>query len=75
MIATPLLVAQLLVVAPGAANASPRDRRPWFWLGLAQLEQGRKAEARESLTRFLTLAPSRYDRQIGMGRDRLAQLR
>ncbi len=57
-----------------AANANPRDPRPWFWLGLAQMEEGKKAEARESLTRFLALAPSRYDRQIGMARDRLAQL-
>lgn len=57
-----------------AAAANPRDPRPWFWLGLAQIEEGKKAEARESLTHFLTLAPSRYDRQIGMARDRLAQL-
>lgn len=57
-----------------AANANPRDPRPWFWLGLAQMEEGKKTEARESLTRFLALAPSRYDRQIGMARDRLAQL-
>jgi Flp pilus assembly protein TadD len=57
-----------------AATANPRDPRPWFWLGLAQMEEGKKAEARESFTRFLALAPSRYDRQIGMARDRLAQL-
>ncbi|MEO8140399.1 MAG: tetratricopeptide repeat protein [Gemmatimonadota bacterium] len=57
-----------------AAAANPRDPRPWFWLGLAQMEEGKKTEARESLTHFLALAPSRYDRQIGMARDRLAQL-
>ncbi len=57
-----------------AANANPRDPRPWFWLGLAQMEEGKQPEARESFTRFLALAPSRYERQIGMARDRLAQL-
>jgi tetratricopeptide (TPR) repeat protein len=57
-----------------AADANPRDPRPWFWLGLAQIDEGKKPEARASLTHFLALAPSRYDRQIGMAKDRLAQL-
>jgi len=63
------------VAAPETASVNPRDRRLWFRLGLAQMEQGKQAEARALLTRFLALGPSRYDRQIGMARDRLVQLR
>jgi Tfp pilus assembly protein PilF len=48
--------------------------RPLFWLGLVQFDQGRKDAARESLTRFVSTAPSRYDRQITMARDRLSKL-
>jgi superkiller protein 3 len=57
-----------------AADLNPRDPRPHFWLGVSQMEQGKNAEARASFTRFLALAPSRYDRQIAMAKDRLAQL-
>lgn len=57
-----------------AAEGNPRDARPLFWLGLAQQEQGKTGAAKISFTRFLELAPSRYDRQIQMAKDRLAQL-
>jgi tetratricopeptide (TPR) repeat protein len=57
-----------------AAEANPRDARAFFWLGLAQMDQGKKEAARVSFTRFLELAPSRFDRQITMARERLAQL-
>ncbi len=57
-----------------AADANPRDARAFFWLGLAQMDQGKKAEARAAFTRFLALAPSRYGPQIVMARDRLTQL-
>lgn len=62
------------IAAPGAVNAGPRDPRPGFWPRLAQMEQGKKADARASLSRFVALAPSRYDRQTGMAGNRLAQL-
>jgi tetratricopeptide (TPR) repeat protein len=57
-----------------AIEANPRDVRPLFWLGLAQMEQGKKEAAKESLNRFITSAPSRYERQITIARDRLTQL-
>ena len=57
-----------------AVEANLRDTRALFWLGLAQLDLGKKAEARGSFSRFLELAPSRYDRQIAIARERLAQL-
>lgn len=57
-----------------AAEANPRDARPLFWLGLAQADQGKAGEARASLERFISLAPSRYERQIAMAKDRLTRL-
>jgi tetratricopeptide (TPR) repeat protein len=57
-----------------AAELNPRDARPYFWLGMSQMEQGKNPEAKASFTRFLELAPSRYERQIAMAKERLAQL-
>ena len=57
-----------------AVDANPRDTRAWFWLGLAQLDQGKKDAARQSLTTFVALAPSRYAPQVTMAKQRLAQL-
>lgn len=57
-----------------AIDSNPRDTRPLFWLGLAQMEEGKHEAARDSFNRFLSLAPSRYDRQITMAKDRLSQL-
>lgn len=57
-----------------AITATPRDSRAYFWLGLAQMEQGKQAEAKATFTRFLALSPSRYDRQIAMAKDRLSRL-
>jgi tetratricopeptide (TPR) repeat protein len=57
-----------------AAEANPRDVRSLFWLGLAQFEQGKRDAARESLNRFVAAAPSRYERQVTMARERLAKL-
>jgi tetratricopeptide (TPR) repeat protein len=57
-----------------AAEANPRDARVPFWTGLCQAEQGKSEDARASLTRFLAMAPSRWDKQIGMAKQRLAAL-
>jgi len=57
-----------------AYEANPRDIRPLFWLGLAQFDQGKRDAARASLNRFIAAAPSRYERQVTMARDRLAKL-
>ena len=57
-----------------AGEANPRDARPYFWLGLAQLQLDHRPEAKAAFTRFIEVAPTRYDRQIAMARQRLADL-
>jgi tetratricopeptide (TPR) repeat protein len=57
-----------------AADASPRDARPYLFLGLALERLGKRDEARAALTRFTSLAPSRYDRQIAIAQQHLAAL-
>ncbi len=57
-----------------AADASPRDARASFYLGLVFEQLGRKDEARAAFTRFTSLAPSRYDRQIAIAKQHLAAL-
>lgn len=58
-----------------AVEASPRDPRPYFYLGLALEQLGQKPEARAELDRFISLAPSRYERQITLAKQRLDALR
>ena len=57
-----------------AADANPRDTRSLYWLGVAQQELGKTAEARAAFTRFVELAPSRYQPQVALAKDRLARL-
>lgn len=57
-----------------AAEANPRDPRVPFWMGLCQAEQGKREEAKASFNRFLAMAPARWDKQIGMAKQRLAAL-
>lgn len=57
-----------------AADANPRDTRSLYWLGVAQQELGKMAEARAAFTRFVELAPSRYQPQVALAKDRLARL-
>lgn len=57
-----------------AIAATPRDSRAYFWLGLAQAEQGKTAEAKDAFTKFIAYSPARYDRQVAMAKDRLAKL-
>ncbi len=56
------------------ADAHPRDTRSLFWLGLAEEQLGRKHEARTAFDRFVTLAPTRLDRQIEIARRRMLAL-
>lgn len=57
-----------------AMDASPRDSRVPYYLGVvAQLLQKRD-DARAAFDRFLALAPSRYDRQIADAKQRLVSL-
>lgn len=57
-----------------AAEANPRDARVPFWMGLCQSEQGKRDDAKASFTRFLVMAPTRWDKQIGLAKQRLAGL-
>jgi tetratricopeptide (TPR) repeat protein len=67
-------MAEAEIQLQAAREANPRDVRPIFWLAIAEAEQGKKDKAREDFTTFLARAPSRYDRQIAMAKDRLAKL-
>lgn len=57
-----------------AYEANPQDVRPLFWLGIARVQQGKSSGAREAFEQFVRLAPARYDRQVAMAKERLAQL-
>lgn len=57
-----------------AAAANPRDARPLFWLGIAELQLKRYAEAKEAFTRYLAVAPSRHAQQIAVAKEKLAQI-
>ncbi len=57
-----------------ATDMNPRDARGYFYLGLVLEQMGSKDEARTALTRFTSLAPSRYDRQIVIAKQHLAAL-
>jgi tetratricopeptide (TPR) repeat protein len=56
------------------AEMNPRDARIFFYLGAVLQQLERKDDARSALARFISLAPSRYDRQIANAKQRLAFL-
>jgi len=55
-------------------EANPRDARVLYYLGIVDQQLSKKDDARSAFTRFLTLAPSRYERQIADAKQRLASL-
>jgi len=57
-----------------AIQVQPRDTRAYYWLGIAQQQLGKGAEAKATFERFIALAPSRYERQIAGARQRITQL-
>lgn len=57
-----------------SANANPRDPRVPFYQGLVLEHLGRKEDARAAFTRFITVAPARYERQVAMAKQHLAAL-
>lgn len=57
-----------------ATTANPRDPRPYLFLGLLLEQSGRKDDAKAALTRFIALAPSRYERQTATAKQHLAAL-
>lgn len=52
----------------------PRHTEAWFWLGLAEQQLGRKAEAKTAFERVVALAPSRLKARADQAKQRLAQL-
>jgi tetratricopeptide (TPR) repeat protein len=58
-----------------AASANPRDPRTLYHLGVVQDKLAQPAQARETLGRFVAIAPaSRYERELADARQRLATL-
>jgi tetratricopeptide (TPR) repeat protein len=56
------------------AVAYPRESRVFYLLGVARQGLRQPDAAREALTRYLALAPSRYAEQIADAKQRLAKL-
>ncbi len=57
-----------------AIESGPHDARAPYLLGLVALQLGKRDEAREALTRFLAIAPSRFAAQIAEVKVRLDRL-
>jgi len=62
------------VVLGQAVTTNARDPRPDFYLGLVLEKLGQTDRARTAFTQFTALAPSRYERQIGIAKQHLASL-
>lgn len=56
-----------------ARSAAPRDARIAYLLGVVYESLGRAEDARAEYTRFLSLAPSRYARQIDIVKTKLGR--
>lgn len=56
------------------AATYPRDPRTFYLLGVSRAALADSTGAREALTRYLAMAPSRYDAQIADARLRLSAL-
>ena len=67
--------AEAVTALDQAVAANPRDPRPLYWLGIAHLQEGRRDDARAAFSKFVALAPSRYDRQLATARQRLEELK
>jgi tetratricopeptide (TPR) repeat protein len=57
-----------------AIQGNPRDVRTYFWLGIAEQQLGKNAEARAAYQHFVEVAPSRFEKQIALARQRLEAL-
>jgi tetratricopeptide (TPR) repeat protein len=55
-----------------ARDANSRDYRPPFWLGIAELQVNDTQDAKQDLTTFINLAPSRMAPMIAHARQQLA---
>ncbi len=57
-----------------ASAANPRDVRPLFWLGIAEMQLNNRDAARAAFTRFVAVAPSRQEGQVTIAKQKLAAL-
>jgi len=57
-----------------ASAANPRDVRPLFWLGIAEMQLNNRDAARAAFTRFVAVAPSRQEGQVAIAKQKLAAL-
>jgi Flp pilus assembly protein TadD len=65
---------EALGVLEQSATMNPRDTRSLFWLGTAAVQLQQKDKARDAFTRFIAVAPSRYQPHIANSRQRLSEL-
>ena len=57
-----------------ATSGLPRNTAAWYWLGIAEQQLGKKAEARAAFERVVVLAPSRMQALAEQAKQRLASL-
>lgn len=57
-----------------ATQRMPRNTEAWFWLGIAESQLGRKAEAKAAFEQVVALAPSRLKARADQAKQRLAAL-
>jgi tetratricopeptide (TPR) repeat protein len=57
-----------------AVATNPHDTRALYYLGIAEQQLGHGDEARAAFTKFVSLAPTRYERQIASAKERLNAL-
>ena len=66
--------AQALETLEQSREMNPRDVRTLFWIGTAAFQLKQHDRAREAFTAFVSTASSRFERQIGMARQRLSEI-
>lgn len=57
-----------------AQTGNPRDARVPYYLGVVEMQLNDKDDARNALSRFIAIAPSRYERQVADAKKRLDSL-
>jgi lipoprotein NlpI len=57
-----------------AMAANPHDARVPYYLGIVEQQQKNAAGARDAFTKFIAMAPSRYERQIADAKQRMSTL-
>ena len=57
-----------------STDGLPRNTAAWYWLGIAEQQLGKKAEARTAFERVVALAPSRMQALVAQAKQHLAVL-